>query len=234
MQCVPVTGPMVEFADDAQDLIAGYRRFRQGRYREAASLFRQLRDNQEPATMIIACADSRADPSMIFDAAPGELFVVRNVAALVPPFDTSAGLHGVSAAVEFAVTRLKVKQILVMGHGGCGGIAACLAAAADRPVGHFIAPWVELAASARDAVLADPTIPRADWQEAVEHGAVGQSLDNLTTFPFIREAIERGDLNMDGAWFSIGRGALHWRDPATGDFRVVASEPLTFEQGEGI
>jgi carbonic anhydrase len=228
--------PMIDFADDAQDLIAGYRRFRHGRYREAAGLFRQLRDGQQPATMIIACADSRADPSMIFDAAPGELFVVRNVAALVPPFDDDAthGLHGVSAALEFAVTALKVKQILVMGHGGCGGIAACLAAAADRPVGHFIAPWVELAAPARDAVLADASIARADWQEAVEHGAVGQSLDNLRTFPFVREAMEKGALNLNGAWFSIGRGALQWRDPETGKFSIVDSGPAPLDKGEGI
>jgi carbonic anhydrase len=131
---------MIDFADDAQDLIAGYRRFRASRYREARDLFHRLRDGQEPATMVIACADSRADPAMIFDAAPGELFTVRNVAALVPPYDDRGGLHGVSAAVEFAVTALKVKQIVVMGHGGCGGIAASLAAAASRPVGKFIAP----------------------------------------------------------------------------------------------
>jgi carbonic anhydrase len=214
----------IDFADDAQDLIAGYRRFRSHRYREARDLFHRLRDGQEPATMILACADSRADPAMIFDSAPGELFCVRNVAALAPPYDESGGLHGVSAALEFAVTRLRVKQILVMGHGGCGGVVASLAAAADRPVGRFIAPWVELMADARDAVLGNETIPRADWQEAVEHGAVGQSLNNLMTFPFVRAAVERGELAMNGAWFSIGRGELHWRDPETGAFEVVAAE----------
>lgn len=221
---------MIDFADDAQDLISGYRRFRANRFREARDLFRRLRDGQEPATMIIACADSRADPAMIFDAAPGELFTVRNVAALVPPYDESGGLHGVSAALEFAVTRLKVKQIVVMGHGGCGGIAASLAAAADRPVGRFIAPWVEIAAEARDAVLRDESIPRADWQEAVEHGAVGQSLTNLLSFPFVRSAYERGELNMNGAWFSIGKGELHWRDPDTGHFSVVSAEDAATDQ----
>jgi carbonic anhydrase len=225
---------MIDFADDAQDLIAGYRRFRARRYREARDLFHTLRDGQQPATMIIACADSRADPAMIFDAAPGELFTVRNVAALVPPYDESGGLHGVSAALEFAITQLKVKQVVVMGHGGCGGIAASLAAAADRPIGRFIAPWVELAADARDAVLRDPSIPRADWQEAVEHGAVGQSLKNLTSFPFVRSAYERGDLSMDGAWFSIGKGELHWRDPDTGAFSVVAAEDAQIDQDNKI
>lgn len=221
---------MVEFADDAQDLFAGYRRFRANRYREARDLFRRLRDGQEPATMIVACADSRADPAMIFDAAPGELFTVRNVAALVPPYEESGGLHGVSAAVEFGVRHLKVKQIVVMGHGGCGGIAASLAAAADRPVGRFIAPWVEIAADARDAVLRDETIPRANWQEAVEHAAVGQSITNLLSFPFVREAYESGQLQLNGAWFSIGRGELQWRDPATGAFTVVAAEDPATDQ----
>lgn len=220
----------IDFADDAQDLIAGYRRFRANRYREARDLFRRLRDGQEPATMILACADSRADPAMIFDAAPGELFTVRNVAALAPPYDESGGLHGVSAALEFAVTRLRVKQIVVMGHGGCGGVTASLAAAADRPVGKFIAPWVELMADARDAVLGNEAIPRADWQEAVEHGAVGQSLDNLMSFPFVREAVERGELAMNGAWFSIGKGELHWRNPDTGAFSVVAAEDADLER----
>ncbi len=225
---------MIDFADDAQDLIAGYRRFRASRYREARDVFYRLRDGQEPATMIIACADSRADPAMIFDAAPGELFTVRNVAALVPPYDESGGLHGVSAALEFAVTRLKVKQIVVMGHGGCGGIAASLAAAADRPVGRFIAPWVEIAADARDVVLRDESIPRSDWQEAVEHGAVGLSLTNLMSFPFVRSAYERGQLSMNGAWFSIGKGELHWRDPETGHFSVVAAEDASIDQDNKI
>ncbi len=225
---------MIDFADDAQDLIAGYRRFRTRRYREARDLFHRLQDTQRPATMIIACADSRADPAMIFDAAPGELFVVRNVAALVPPYEETAGRHGVSAALEFAVTQLKVKQIVVMGHGGCGGIAASLAAADHRPIGRFIAPWVEIAAEARDAVLADATIPSKDWQEAVEHGAVGQSLKNLLSFPFVRSAIEHGGLNMDGAWFSIGRGELHWRDPEKGTFSVVDVGSEAFDSGDGI
>jgi carbonic anhydrase len=224
----------IDFADDAQDLIDGYRRFRTHRYREARDLFYRLRDGQQPATMIIACADSRADPAMIFDAAPGELFTIRNVAALVPPYEETGGLHGVSAAVEFAVTALRVKQILVMGHGGCGGIAASLAAAANRPVGRFIAPWVEIAADARDAVLRNELIPRADWQEAVEHGAVGQSLKNLMTFPFVRAAFERGELAMNGAWFSIGKGELHWRDTETGAFSVVAAEDPAVDQDNKI
>jgi carbonic anhydrase len=221
---------MIDFAKDAQDLIAGYRRFRANRYREARELFQQLMDSQQPATMIIACADSRADPAMIFDAAPGELFTVRNVAAIVPPYDESGGLHGVSAALEFAVTQLKVKQIVVMGHGGCGGVAASISAADHRPLGRFIAPWVELIADARDEVINNGAISPRDWQEAVEHGAVGQSLKNLMTFPFVRGAYERGDLDMDGAWFSIGKGELHWRDRDAGSFSVVAAADAQVDQ----
>lgn len=224
----------IEFADDAQDLIAGYRRFRASRYREARDLFHRLHKGQKPATMVIACADSRADPAMIFDAAPGELFTVRNVAALVPPYEEGGGLHGVSAALEFAVTALRVKEIVVMGHGGCGGIAACLAAAADRPVGKFMAPWVEIAADAREAVLRNEAIPRSDWQEAVEHGAVGLSLNNLMSFPFVRAAFERGELSLDGAWFSIGKGELHWRDADTGAFTVVAADDPQVDQDNKI
>jgi carbonic anhydrase len=171
---------------------------------------------------------------MIFDAAPGELFVVRNVGAFVPPYEESVGLHGVSAALEFAITQIKVKQIVVMGHGGCGGVAASLAAADYRPVGRFIAPWVEIVAEARDAVLNDATISSSEWQEAVEHGAVGLSLRNLATFPFVRRAVERGELNMDGSWFSIGKGELHWRDPASGAFSVVDALEDLYHSGEGI
>lgn len=217
---------MSEFAGDVGELLAGYRRFRAGRYLEQAALFRSLRDGQTPATMVLACADSRADPSLIFDASPGELFVVRNVAALAPPYDEAPGLHGVSAALEFAITVLKVRQILVMGHGGCGGVAASLSAAADRPVGRFIAPWVELISTARDRVLGDSILASPPQrQEALERAAVNQSIVNLRTFPFIQEAVEARGLTLAGAWFSIGRGELHWRDPESGRFFLVPPEP---------
>ena len=212
---------MYDFADDPQDLITGYRRFRAGRYREQAALFRRLRDGQTPATMIIACADSRADPAMIFDAAPGELFVLRNVAALVPPYQEAGGFHGVSAAIEYAVSILRVRQILVMGHGGCGGIAASLASRGEAPPGEFIGPWVRIADPAREAVLADPAIPPHQHSEAVEQAAVARSIENLKTFPFVRRAMSDARLAIDGAWFSIGRGELRWRDPDTGRFFLV-------------
>ena len=216
-----MTSDSTAAASPANDLIVGYQRFRAGRYREATDLFRKLGEGQQPQTMVIACADSRADPSMIFDAAPGELFVVRNVAALVPPCEDNSGRHGVSAAIEFAVTGLNVRQILVMGHGGCGGVDACLRMESGRPVGQFIGPWVELAAPARDIILADNSIAPEQRHEALEHAAVGQSIDNLATFPFIASALASGTLTINGAWFSIIKGELHWRDPDTGAFSVV-------------
>lgn len=218
---IAMTNNLPDSATPAGELLDGYHRFRSGRYREAADLFHKLGSGQSPKTMIIGCADSRADPSMIFDAAPGELFVVRNVAALVPPCEEDAGYHGVSAAIEFAVTGLKVSHILVMGHGGCGGVDACLRMVDEGPVGRFITPWVKLAAPARDIILADGSIAPEERQEALEHAAVGQSIVNLATFPFIKTALDANALTINGAWFSIGKGELHWRDPDTGAFTVV-------------
>lgn len=201
-----------------QDLKDGYRAFRQGTYRQQVDLYEELGRGQDPDIMVIACADSRAEPADIFNAAPGQLFVVRNVANLVPPYETSPGLHGVSAALEFAVTALRVKHILVMGHGGCGGVQASLSAADHRPVGQFIAPWVSLLDQARDDVLSQ--IP-ADPQRALEYQGVRTSIDNLKTFPFVKERLKADDLELHGAWFAIASGELHWADPETGAFDPV-------------
>lgn len=201
-----------------QDLISGYQSFRNGAYAEQVQLYHELGKGQDPDIMIIGCADSRAEPAEIFNAAPGQLFIVRNVANLVPPYDTSGGLHGVSAALEFAVTALKVKHIVVMGHGGCGGVAASLSAADDKPVGRFIAPWVELLDKPRDRVLSEG---HADNQTALEHAGVGTSIENLKTFPFVAEAMARGELELHGSWFAIALGELHWRDNQTGRFEKV-------------
>ena len=201
------------------DLIAGYRRFRAGSYQRDAELYEELGKGQDPDILVIGCADSRADPGDIFDAAPGQLFVIRNVANLVPPYETTEGLHGVSAALEFAVTALKVKHIVVMGHGSCGGVAASLAAAEDKPVGRFIAPWVELLNEARDEVLASGTENR---QLALEHAGVNTSIRNLMTFPFVSHAVSEGSLELHGAWFAIAKGELSWRNSETGVFETVA------------
>jgi len=202
-------------------LLDGYRQFRGGRYREEANRYADLAGGQAPKTMIVVCADSRVDPSTIFSAAPGELFVVRNVANLVPPcIAASASLHGTSAALEFAVTALGISDIVVMGHGGCGGVAASLAGAEDKPVGQFIAPWVSLLDEARDRVIAKAP---DDRQTALEHEGVRQSLSNLMSFSFIEERVEDGRLSLHGAWFAIGSGELHWLNRDTGAFETVAA-----------
>ncbi|MDP1670650.1 MAG: carbonic anhydrase, partial [Alphaproteobacteria bacterium] len=154
-------------------LLDGYRQFKDAHLAEQGALYRRLAQGQTPGVMMIACADSRVDPATIFNAGPGELFVVRNVANLVPPYEPGGGYHGTSAAIEFAVEHLKVQDIVIMGHGQCGGIAASLS---ERPVGQFIAPWVDMISDARDAVLADNRdADTATLQKALEFAAIGHS-----------------------------------------------------------
>jgi carbonic anhydrase len=203
-------------------LLAGYRRFRRERFPGEAARFRQLAEGQSPATVIIGCADSRVDPATIFAAAPGELFVVRNVANLVPPPDAATGYHGTSAALEFAVCNLRVADIVVLGHGLCGGVAASLASAENLATGTYIAPWVALLDEARDAVLADPGLSNAAArQRALEFLGIRRSLANLRRFPFVEAALADGQLTLHGAWFSIAEGKLYWLDDGAGGFVSV-------------
>lgn len=186
------------------ELLSGYQRFRKHRYAVEELHYREIAKQQTPCTMVIGCADSRVDPATIFDAKPGELFVVRNIAALVPPYEESGAYHGTSAAIEFAVTSLQVNRIIVLGHGLCGGVMASLMAAEDRPVGRFVGPWVEILSSIRDELLErTPSSHDETRQKALERMAVQQSLENLMTFPFVSEAVEGGTLTLNGSWFSI-------------------------------
>lgn len=201
-----------------EDLKAGYRKFRAGSYPAQADHYGELGNGQDPDVMVIACADSRVEPAEIFAAQPGQLFVVRNVANLVHNSGSSEVAHSVASAVEFAVTALKVKHIVVLGHASCGGVKASLSAANGQPVGSFIAPWVEALEQTRDQVL--ETAPE-DSQTALEHAGIGASLDNLMSYDFVRDAVTAGTLQLHGAWFKIGPAELHWRDPATGVFEMV-------------
>ena len=192
------------------DLIDGYYRFRGGEWLQERERWSELAEGQEPKVMIISCSDSRVDPATIFGSRPGEVFVVRNVAALVPPFDASGGLHGVSAAVEFAVTKLKVDEIVVLGHGACGGVNAALTRSlADAKPGNggFVAEWIGLLDEARDRVVAEHG-DGAEGQRALEQEGVKVSIENLKTFPFIREALDAGALTIHGAVFAIADGKL--------------------------
>ncbi|MCH8615394.1 carbonic anhydrase [Sphingomonas sp. SM33] len=205
-------------------LIEGYHRFREKDWEHERERWSELAEGQSPRVMILSCADSRVDPAQIFDARPGEMFVVRNIAALAPPYETSRGFHGVSAALEFAVTQLKVSEILVMGHGLCGGCAAALTGQFDETEpgeGHFIADWVRMLSGARDEVKArHEALDRAAFLE-MEREAVKVSLANLRTFPWIAERERAGELKLHGAHFSISEGKLYVLDEAEAEFRPV-------------
>ena len=178
--------------------------------------------------MVIGCADSRVDPTRIFDSAPGEIFVMRNVANLVPPYEADGATHGSSAAVEFAVTQLEVDHIVVMGHARCGGITASLTGKFDDAAeghGAFIGRWMAHIAPARDQVRAAARIsPDIDAQQALELAAVRLSLDNLMTFPFVADRVASGRLRLQGTHFDIADGILRVLDPVSGRF-----EPVPFD-----
>ena len=205
-----------------EDLLKGYGTFRDNRYAHEKDRFKTLAEGQSPKVMVVGCADSRVDPATIFSAAPGELFVVRNVAALVPPCEEHGTYHGTSAALEFAVTGLKVEHVVVLGHGMCGGITAALSNTKDAPVGQFIGPWVDQLAPVREALLEQAVdIDPEGHQQALEHLSVKYSLENLLSFPFVAEAVKQGQLELHGAWFSIAEGKLCWLDPESGSFDEV-------------
>ena len=206
------------------ELIDGYHRFRHKDWARERERWSDLAEGQSPGIMILSCADSRVDPAQIFDARPGEMFVVRNIAALAPPYETSRGYHGVSAALEFAVTQLGVGEILVMGHGMCGGCAAGLTGEfqdTEHGEGHFIADWVRMLDHARDEVRARHSKLDREAFRDMEWEAVKVSLANLRTFPWIAEREEAGDLTLHGAHFSIAEGRLYMLDEAEGKFRPV-------------
>ena len=208
--------------DHLSRLIEGYRRFRATDWERERQRWSELAEGQAPKVMILSCADSRVDPAQIFDARPGEMFVVRNIAALAPPYETSPGFHGVSAALEFAVTQLEVEEVVVLGHGFCGGCAAALTGQFDdapHGEGHFIADWIELLREARDKVraLRGDRLDR-DAFHAMELEGVRVSLRNLRTFPFVAERERSGRLALHGAFFSIAEGVLHVLDEENGRF----------------
>ena len=186
-------------------LIAGYRRFRAGAWPERRALFEHLAaEGQQPRAMVIACADSRVDPAMIFDAGPGEIFVVRNVANLVPPWQPDGAYHGTSAALEFGVRALQVRDLIVMGHGLCGGVRALLEGVPET-LGEFVGPWIRLAEPARARTLACAPV---DPQLTCEQETVRVSLESLLTFPWIAAPVREGRLRLHGAHFDVRSGVL--------------------------
>jgi len=202
-------------------LLAGYRRFRENRWHPQRDRWAALREGQSPRVMIIACSDSRVDPSQIFDVDPGEIFVIRNVAAMVPPFETTPGHHGVSAALEFAVQVLKVSEILVMGHGMCGGCKAALTQelhGAEPGEGGFIADWIGMLDHVREPIVREHGTKGREAERAMEQAGVKVSLANLRTFPCIRHKERAGELTLRGGFFAISDGVLHLLDEESGEF----------------
>lgn len=202
------------------DLLNGHANFMAGCYTREKDRYRELAAiGQAPSTMIIACCDSRAAPETIFNASPGELFVVRNVANLVPPYEPDDKLHATSAALEFAVQSLKVKNIVVLGHGRCGGISAALNPMSEPlSPGDFIGRWMSLVAPAAQMVAGNDVMTASERQTAMERISIRFSLANLRTFPCVDILEKKGRLTLHGAWFDISSGELWAMDPATGDF----------------
>ncbi len=202
-----------------QRLLDGYGNFRAGRYQQESERYRQLGEGlQKPAVMIIACCDSRAAPETIFDCGPGEIFVMRNVANLVPPYAPDGKHHATSAALEFAVLSLGVKAIVVMGHGRCGGIRAVVDGSDPLSSGDFIGQWMRDVRDVADAVRHDHA---HDLQTAVEHASVEHSLANLRTFPWLRMRENKDEVTIHGAWFDISLGELHNYDEASRKWAVI-------------
>ena len=202
-------------------LIDGYREFMTGRYASERDRYRQLAERgQKPQTLVIACCDSRAAPEIIFNSGPGEIFVIRNVANLVPPYQPDANFHATSSALEFAVQALKVTNIVVMGHGRCGGIQAALDPSAEPlSPGDFIGRWMSLLKPAAERIGDEIGMTKAERQTALERISIRHSLANLRTFPDVRALEEAGKLKLHGAWFDISAGELWVMDAASGDFQ---------------
>jgi len=205
-----------------QRLIDGYGAFASGRLQSEQDRYRELAEHgQTPEIMVIGCCDSRVSPEVIFDARPGELFVVRNVDNLVPPYETDGKYHGVSAALEFGVGVLKVKHIVILGHAHCGGIRAYAEDTAPISPGDFIGRWMSLMAPAAEKVGARGSMSRTEYLERMEQASILNTLDNLMTFPRLSKLVERGAVTLHGAYFGVAKGELSVLDRATGEFRPV-------------
>ena len=203
-------------------LIEGYEHFAAGRLREEQSRYRELSElGQSPEIMVIGCCDSRVSPEVIFDAKPGELFVVRNVANLVPPYTPDGAQRAVSAALEFAVQALKVKHIVVLGHAQCGGIRAFAEESKPLSPGDFIGRWMEMIAPAADMIGARGDEPMGSYLTRLEQASMVKTLDNLMTFPCVRILVERGKLQLHAAYFGVATGGLSVLDKNSGEFRPV-------------
>jgi len=207
---------------DIKQLVAGFRQFHEDYFRGEQGLYAALSQGQNPSTLVIACSDSRVDPAIVMNAKPGDLFVVRNVANLVPPYEKGGGYHGVSAALEFGVCSLNVENIIVMGHKHCGGIKVLTEGMPEGIDGEFIKPWVSIAKPAMERVkqLANKQDKTAFLCDC-EREAIKVSLENLATFPFIQTRLAQGNLTLHGWYFDIEDGAMSVFDEQSKQFKKV-------------
>jgi carbonic anhydrase len=204
-----------------ENLTDRFRRFKHRHFVPNADHYEELATyGQNPEVMVISCCDSRVDPETIFSAMPGELFVVRNVANLVPPYETGGKYHGVSTAIEFAVMNLRVKHLIIMGHSGCGGVKAALdQSAAIQTEAQFISRWMSMLDDARlRVVAANQMAPQATKQALLEKEGIKTSIKNLRTFPFVSDLEDKGRLNLHGAYFDIASGTLSVLNHSRGEF----------------
>lgn len=204
-------------------LIEGFRRFREQHFAEDDALYRQLAtDGQSPRILVVACCDARVDPAIVLDSAPGDLFVIRNVANLVPPAESrNSGRHGTSAALEFGVRNLGVEHIIVLGHAQCGGIRSLFSGSGGE-TDSYISSWMRMAEEVHDEVLRDlPGATQQQQQMACEKRAILVSLGNLMTFPWVRERVENGTLALHGWYFDIEHGEMQQYNPATQAFEAL-------------
>jgi carbonic anhydrase len=201
-------------------LLDGYNDFMGGRYLDERDRYKALAEQgQKPQTLVIACCDSRAAPETIFNCGPGELFVIRNVANMVPPYEPDGNYHSTSAALEFAVQSLRVKDILVMGHGRCGGINAALNPDGEPlSPGDFIGKWMGMLRPTAAQIIGNTLMTTSERQTALERVSIRNSLANLRTFPCVKILEDKGKIQLHGAWFDISTGELWVMDPDTGDF----------------
>jgi len=209
-------------------LTEGYRSFVEGRFARERSRYAMLAERgQQPQIMVVGCVDSRVSPEVIFDAAPGEILVVRNVANIVPPYQPDkATQHGTSAALEFGVQALKVRHIVVLGHAQCGGIRFFAQESAPLSQGDFISQWMSQIAPAAAALGPHARYDAEAYQKRLEFASVELSLSNLMTFPWVKEKVDAGQLELHGAYFGVAAGRLLVRDPASGRFEPVGDAPV--------
>jgi len=208
--------------NDIAQFIAGFKRFRQRYFDPKNERFAALKKGQNPKVLVIGCSDSRVDPALLTGCGPGELFVIRNVANLVPPCEHDVHHHGVSAALEYAVCHLEVEHIIILGHSGCGGIGALMHGIDNGRPAEFIGPWVKIAERARERVLKElPEKDAAMQSRACEQAAILVSLENLLTFPWISERVEAGNLLLHGWYFDIDAGQLSSYAPEKAGFELL-------------